>query len=105
MTLPVRLRAVADADLPIFFEQQLDPVAGQMAAFPAKNPADRDAFNAHWMKIRRDPAVMLRTVLADGRVAGYVGSFEERPGKPGGRTRALRRDTPTPAARRSRKRI
>jgi len=82
MTLHVRLRAVADADLPIFFEQQLDPVAVQMAAFTAKNPADRDAFNAHWMKIRRDPAVMLRTVLADGRVAGYVGSFEERPGKP-----------------------
>jgi len=82
MTRHVRLREVTDVDLPIFFEQQLDSVAVHMAAFTAKDPADRGAFDAHWIKIRGDPAVMLRTILADGRVAGYVGSFEERSGKP-----------------------
>lgn len=82
MTHYVRLRDVAEADLSIFFDQQVDPIAVHMAAFTARDPADWDAFNAHWVKIRRDPAVMLRTILADGRVAGYVGSFEERPSKP-----------------------
>ncbi len=33
----VVLRDVIASDLPIFFEQQLDPVANQMAAFPAMN--------------------------------------------------------------------
>ncbi len=37
MPASVLLRDVIDSDLPIFFEQQLDPVATQMAAFPAMN--------------------------------------------------------------------
>ena len=41
----VTLRDVTEADLPIFYEQQLDPEATQMAAFPSR---DRDAFMAHW---------------------------------------------------------
>ena len=35
----VILRDVAEADPPIFYEQQLDPDATEMAAFPAR---DRD---------------------------------------------------------------
>ena len=41
----VQLRDVVTADLPIFFEQQLDPEATQMADFPSR---DRDAFMTHW---------------------------------------------------------
>jgi len=46
MTNDVQLRDVLADDLPIFFEQQLDPEATQMAAFPAR---DRDALMAHWV--------------------------------------------------------
>jgi RimJ/RimL family protein N-acetyltransferase len=81
MTSAVQLRDVTEADLPIFFEQQLDPDANQMAAFTAEDPADRDAFTAHWTKIRGNDSMTLRTILFGGRVAGYVASFEQF-GKP-----------------------
>ena len=44
------LRDVIMSDLPIFFDQQLDPEANRMAAFTTKDPADRDAFMAHWQR-------------------------------------------------------
>lgn len=78
MTLPaaaVSLRPVVDEDLPVFFEQQLDPDAIHMAAFTAADPADRAAFDAHWAKIRADASVRQRTIVADGSVAGWVGSY------------------------------
>ena len=65
----ILLREVLEEDLPIFFEQQLDPEAVRMAAFPSRG---RDAFFAHWRKIMADPRALLRTVVADGRVAGNV---------------------------------
>ncbi len=71
----VQLREVIDADLPVFFEYQKDPVAGRMAAFTAKDPEDRRAFLDHWSRIRRDPTVTARAVVVDGRVVGNVGSF------------------------------
>ncbi|MGH2618421.1 MAG: GNAT family N-acetyltransferase, partial [Thermomicrobiales bacterium] len=46
MTSTVRLRDVTEDDLPIFFEQQLDPLASHMAAFAVRDPADRAAFMA-----------------------------------------------------------
>ncbi len=69
----VCLRDVTDADLPILFAQQADPDANRMAAFP---PRDRDAFLAHWAKVRADPATVTKTILLDGQVVGYVGSWE-----------------------------
>lgn len=68
----IRLRDVTDADLPVFFEQQLDEEANQMAAFTKKDPTDRDAFMAHWDKVRADETITIRTVVFDGEVAGYV---------------------------------
>ncbi len=65
MTIDVRLRLVEDKDLPIFFEQQRDPDAVRMAAFTHKDPADRNRFNAHWTRIRGDPRVTIRTILAE----------------------------------------
>jgi RimJ/RimL family protein N-acetyltransferase len=69
------LREVTDADLPVFFRQQLDPEANHMAAVTPTNPADRAAFDAHWAKIRADDNVTMRTVLVDGQVAGYVATY------------------------------
>ena len=75
MTVDVRLRPVEDGDLPTFFEQQQDPDAVHMAAFTHKDPADRNAFNAHWARIRGDPRITFRTILVGDRVAGNVATF------------------------------
>lgn len=70
----ITLRDVTDDDLPILLEQQLDPEATEMAAFPAR---DRDAFMAHWEgKVLGNPTGSVRTVLADGSVAGYIAAFD-----------------------------
>jgi RimJ/RimL family protein N-acetyltransferase len=71
----VALRPVTDADLPIFFEQQLDPEANYMAAFTAGDPSGRADFDAHWARIRADPTITPRTILAAGQVAGHIASF------------------------------
>ena len=75
LTGDIRLRCVADEDLPIFFRQQLDPDANHMAAFTRKDPTDEAAFTAHWNRIRADDTVTIRTVLCGGQVAGSVASF------------------------------
>jgi RimJ/RimL family protein N-acetyltransferase len=74
MTDDVFLRDVTEADLPIFFEQQLDPEATRMAAFPSR---DRDAFMAHWAKIMTRDTNILKTILFDGQVAGNIVSWEQ----------------------------
>jgi RimJ/RimL family protein N-acetyltransferase len=68
----VRLRDVVSDDLSIFFAQQLDPTANHMAAFTAKDPTDREAFMAHWAKILGDGGIIIRTILFEGQVVGYV---------------------------------
>lgn len=71
------LRNVIDDDLPIFFEQQLDQEANHMAAFTAKNPADREAFMAHWHRILANEKIIIRTIIFNGQVAGNVLSYED----------------------------
>ena len=68
----VRLRNVSEADLPVFFEDQRDPIAVAMAGFQSR---DLDAFMAHWTKIMADRTVHMKTALWDGRVAGNVVAF------------------------------
>ena len=75
--MSITLRPIVDSDIPIFFDQQLDAAANYMAAFTAKDPADRAAFEQHWARIRADATVMLRTILFEEQVAGYVGSYEQ----------------------------
>jgi RimJ/RimL family protein N-acetyltransferase len=69
----VVLRGVEDGDLPLFFSHQRDADAAQMAAVASR---DRAAFDAHWARIRVDDAGVIRTIVVDGKVAGYVLSFE-----------------------------
>ena len=69
------LRDVEDDDLPIFFEQQLDPDAIYMAAFTTKDPTARDGFMAHWYRILEDDTSPVQTIVDDGHVAGYVASY------------------------------
>ncbi len=72
------IREVHDEDLEAFFIHQLDPEALAMAAFPAR---DRDAFMAHWNRIRADPMGVLRTIVVDGEVAGNVVSWRDAAGR------------------------
>ncbi|MFI7496992.1 GNAT family N-acetyltransferase [Streptomyces sp. NPDC049687] len=72
----IDLRHVHDSDLPVFYRQMNDPEALRMAAFTPEDPADRDAFDAHWNKIRSSSAV-LRTILADGDVVGSTAVYGE----------------------------
>jgi RimJ/RimL family protein N-acetyltransferase len=71
----VRLRAVIDSDLPLFYKHQADPVACRMAAFPSR---PLDAFMEHWKRLRADSDMVLRTILYQGQVAGTVMSFMQR---------------------------
>jgi RimJ/RimL family protein N-acetyltransferase len=81
MTSELFLRNVVNDDIPIFFEQQLDQEANYMAAFTAKDPNNREAFNAHWHKILANATVIIKTILFNGQVAGSVLSYEDE-GKP-----------------------
>jgi RimJ/RimL family protein N-acetyltransferase len=69
----VRLREVEPADLRVLFDHQRDPQAVAMADVP---PRDVEAFRTHWDALLRDRAVVTRTILADGEVAGHALSFE-----------------------------
>jgi RimJ/RimL family protein N-acetyltransferase len=66
------LREVEPQDISIFFEQQNDPVASAMAAFPSR---DRATHGAHWAKILADDSLIARTIVEDGRVVGNIGSW------------------------------
>ncbi|MEV6794804.1 GNAT family N-acetyltransferase [Streptomyces sp. NPDC051320] len=70
----ISLREVEDADLPVFFGHMSDPESNRIAAFTCADPTDRDYFDAHWRRIRASDAV-IRTVLADGAVAGHASVY------------------------------
>jgi RimJ/RimL family protein N-acetyltransferase len=69
----VSLRNVIESDLPFFFEYQRDDLAVQMTSFP---PREKEAFDLHWAKIMANEAIIIRTILFDGQVAGSILSFE-----------------------------
>jgi RimJ/RimL family protein N-acetyltransferase len=71
----IELREVEKADLDIFFAHQQDAGAVYMAAFTAKDPADRKAFDAHWQRITADKSNTNRTILSNGKAIGHVASF------------------------------
>ncbi|MGW5426521.1 GNAT family N-acetyltransferase [Streptomyces sp. NPDC004059] len=72
--MEIALRAVEDSDLPVFHRQMTDPEAVRMAAFGPEDPYDPEAFAAYWQRVR-DSAHVLRTVLADGEVAGNAAVY------------------------------
>ncbi|MFJ7587827.1 GNAT family N-acetyltransferase [Streptomyces sp. NPDC097617] len=79
--METELRETSDEDLAVFWEQLTHPALRQMAAITRKYHYDRGHFDAHWAKVRTDPAVLLRTVVADGVVVGHAAVFgppEER---------------------------
>lgn len=72
----MRLRAVEEADLELFFAQEHDPEAVRRSKFP---PRERERFMTHWAtKVLGDPTVLVRTVTVDGEPAGNVVSWWEQ---------------------------
>ena len=69
----IHIRDVTESDLPILYEQQLDPEATAMATFPSR---DHDAFMAHWKKIMAYENNLIKTISYAGEVAGYILSWE-----------------------------
>lgn len=59
----VRLREVNESDLPVFFEQQLDPAANYMAAFTSKDPSDKAVFLTHWKNILSNRDIQKMTII------------------------------------------
>ena len=69
------LRPVEAGDLDAIFEQMRDPESVRMAAFTARDPNDRSAFNAHMAKIKSSPETRLRAIICNSRVVGTIGSW------------------------------
>jgi hypothetical protein len=67
------LRNVEPDDIEIFYTQEADPVANAMAAFPAR---DRAAHAAHWQKVLAHDSNVARTIVEQGQVVGYIGSWD-----------------------------
>lgn len=78
----ITLRPVLETDLPILFQQQLDPEAVAMSAYPAK---DKGEFMRHWEGILKNKNVTARAILYKEKVAGHIlcwkeGKYEQRIG-------------------------
>lgn len=71
----IHLRVVKDSDLDSFFDYQQDPTAQQMAAFIHRIPADRNAFDAHWIKIRSNQEIIIKSILYDDQLVGHIAKF------------------------------
>ncbi|MGW1671457.1 GNAT family N-acetyltransferase [Streptomyces sp. NPDC002324] len=71
----ISLREVRDGDLPLYWEFSSDPEGRRIAAFTGAYHYDRALFDAHWAKVRADPDVLARTVLADGEVVGTAAVY------------------------------
>jgi [ribosomal protein S5]-alanine N-acetyltransferase len=68
----LELRKTSLPDLDTFFLFQLDEESNHMAAFTAKDPADREAYFAKWSRIIADPSINMQSIVCDGALVGSV---------------------------------
>jgi RimJ/RimL family protein N-acetyltransferase len=81
MAPAVSLRDVITNDIAVFFVQEQDPAAREVAAFTNKRPTDRPAYEARWARLLKDETVNVKTVLFGDDVIGYVAAFERSVGQ------------------------
>lgn len=74
--IDIKLRPSIAEDINIFFEYQLDAEANYLAAFTAKNPADKAAYLEKYTKLLHNPTVNMQTIVADSNVIGTITKFE-----------------------------
>ncbi len=73
----VVLRDVIESDVPLFFDQQMDPEANHMVAFTAKESEDWAVFQAHWVGFMDDESVAIKTLPFNGQVTGHDLRYRE----------------------------
>ncbi|HEX3226135.1 MAG TPA: GNAT family N-acetyltransferase [Gaiellaceae bacterium] len=73
--MAITLRTFADSDLDALFTWESDSRAVQMAAFTRPNPSDRNAFDAHYERVRSNPSNTLLAIDDDEEFVGTVGSY------------------------------
>src|SRR5512141_3038959 len=78
----ILLRPVLETDLKILFEQQLEPEAVAMSAYPSK---DKGEFMRHWEGILKNKAIVARTIIYKEKIAGHIicwkeGKYEQQVG-------------------------
>lgn len=71
--MSVRLRAVKQSDLPVFFRDQENTEALEMAAI---KPQTSEAFYARWDQILKNPESIAKTILFEETVAGSICCFK-----------------------------
>jgi len=71
----ILLRPVLETDLPILFEQQLDPEAIAMSAYPSK---DKGEFMRHWEGILKNRTIIARTISYKEKIAGHIICWKEK---------------------------
>ena len=75
MATQIKLRDLTEADLPVLYEQQREPDANRMAAFPARTLSD---FMQHWTtNVLANDATKKKAIATDDGVAGYVLSWNQ----------------------------
>lgn len=71
----VLLRPVEAADVPLFFAHANDAEALRVAALLPEGPGDWAAFRARWTRWFAHAGTLVRTVVCEGNVVGYLISF------------------------------
>ncbi|MCY7413741.1 MAG: GNAT family N-acetyltransferase [Salinibacterium sp.] len=73
--MKITLRELDDAELDRLFDWERNAAAVEMAAFTRADPSDREAFDAHYERIRNDPSVFLRAIDDGTGLVGTIASF------------------------------
>jgi len=73
--MDISLRQSIASDLEVFFLNQEDEEANQMAAFTSKNPNDKEAYISKWLRLMKDDTVHMKTILFENEVIGCVVKF------------------------------
>jgi RimJ/RimL family protein N-acetyltransferase len=71
----ILLRNVLESDLSILFQQQLEPEAIAMSAYPSK---DRGEFMRHWDGILKNKSIIARTIIYKEKIAGHILCWKEK---------------------------
>jgi len=73
--MEITLRKSIEADLEVFFLNQADEEANQMAAFTSLDPQDKEAYLTKWTKHLNDDRIHMQTILVDSKVIGTITKF------------------------------
>lgn len=76
--MEVRLRAVEDDDLDVFWGFYSDPELQHMAGVTREYFHQREAFDRHWQRVRAAPEALNRTIVLGGQAVGHIAAFGPR---------------------------